>query len=70
VDGAKHNQALAIAGDEYRRRVLNFFVEHLVSEEEPVPREQDAAVSKNGDATTAPAAGRNGSSREPIAGGR
>jgi len=70
VDGAKHNQALAIAGDEYRRRVLNFFLEHLVSEEAPAPREQEAAVSNNGDATEAPVSGPNGNSREPIAGGR
>jgi fermentation-respiration switch protein FrsA (DUF1100 family) len=30
VDGAKHNQALHIAGDEYRRRTLEFFYKHLV----------------------------------------
>lgn len=29
VPGAKHNQALATAGDEYRRRVLEFFDKHL-----------------------------------------
>jgi len=29
VEGAKHNQALQTAGDEYRRRVLAFFVQHL-----------------------------------------
>jgi pimeloyl-ACP methyl ester carboxylesterase len=29
VDGAKHNQALHVAGDEYRRRVLDFFLKHL-----------------------------------------
>ncbi len=29
VPGAKHNQALQVAGDEYRRRVLEFFECHL-----------------------------------------
>ena len=29
VEGAKHNQALQVAGDEYRRRVLEFFQAHL-----------------------------------------
>jgi pimeloyl-ACP methyl ester carboxylesterase len=29
VPGAKHNQALHLAGDEYRRRVLDFFERHL-----------------------------------------
>ncbi len=29
VPGAKHNQALQVAGDEYRRRVLEFFEKHL-----------------------------------------
>jgi alpha-beta hydrolase superfamily lysophospholipase len=29
VDGAKHNQSMAQAGDEYKRRVLAFFDEHL-----------------------------------------
>jgi pimeloyl-ACP methyl ester carboxylesterase len=29
VPGAKHNQALHAAGDEYRRRVLEFFEKHL-----------------------------------------
>jgi pimeloyl-ACP methyl ester carboxylesterase len=31
VEGAKHNQALQLSGEEYRRRVLNFFNEHLAS---------------------------------------
>jgi fermentation-respiration switch protein FrsA (DUF1100 family) len=38
VDGAKHNQALNVAGDEYRRRVLAFFREHLNDATEPVAR--------------------------------
>jgi fermentation-respiration switch protein FrsA (DUF1100 family) len=29
VEGAKHNQAFVVAGDEYRRRVLEFFLQHL-----------------------------------------
>ena len=31
VEGAKHNQALQIAGEEYRQRVLQFFEKHLAS---------------------------------------
>jgi dipeptidyl aminopeptidase/acylaminoacyl peptidase len=31
VRGAKHNQGLQVAGEEYRRRVLKFFEEHLAS---------------------------------------
>jgi uncharacterized protein len=31
VPGAKHNQAIQVAGDEYHRRVLQFFQEHLAS---------------------------------------
>lgn len=29
VEGAKHNQAMQVAGEAYHRRVLDFFVEHL-----------------------------------------
>jgi pimeloyl-ACP methyl ester carboxylesterase len=29
VEGAKHNQAITVAGEEYRRRVLDFFVANL-----------------------------------------
>jgi pimeloyl-ACP methyl ester carboxylesterase len=29
VEGAKHNQALQVVGEEYRRRVLEFFTTHL-----------------------------------------
>lgn len=32
VEGAKHNQAIHVAGDEYRRRVLEFFERHLLGE--------------------------------------
>jgi fermentation-respiration switch protein FrsA (DUF1100 family) len=31
VEGAKHNQSFVVAGDEYRRRVLEFFLQHLSS---------------------------------------
>jgi uncharacterized protein len=34
VEGAKHNQALQVAGDEYRQRVLSFFQEHLSAKDE------------------------------------
>jgi uncharacterized protein len=33
VDGAKHNQALQVAGEEYRQRLLNFFETHLAPKE-------------------------------------
>ena len=36
VEGAKHNQALHVAGDEYRRRVLAFFEQHLAAD--PLPQ--------------------------------
>jgi dipeptidyl aminopeptidase/acylaminoacyl peptidase len=38
VPGAKHNQALQVAGDEYRRRVLEFFTTHLAGSAEPAHR--------------------------------
>jgi hypothetical protein len=31
VEGAKHNQALVVAGEEYRERALRFFEQHLAS---------------------------------------
>jgi pimeloyl-ACP methyl ester carboxylesterase len=31
VEGAKHNQALQVAGDEYKRRVTEFFDKHLAT---------------------------------------
>ncbi len=36
VEGAKHNQALHQAGEEYRRRVLLFFEEHLAGPAAPL----------------------------------
>jgi uncharacterized protein len=39
IDGAKHNQAINVAGDDYRARVLEFFQNHLSSPaESPPPR--------------------------------
>jgi pimeloyl-ACP methyl ester carboxylesterase len=38
VPGAKHNQALQVAGDEYRRRVLEFFEKHLADGAEATHR--------------------------------
>ena len=37
VPGAKHNQALQVAGDEYRRRVLEFFERHLANPASSAP---------------------------------
>jgi alpha-beta hydrolase superfamily lysophospholipase len=52
VEGAKHNQALPIAGDEYRRRVLDFFGKHLACpENEAIPgAARQSAPHRNGDA--------------------
>ena len=47
VDNAKHNQALQIAGEEYRQRVLRFFETHLA---EVLEREKHAA--KDSDSAT------------------
>ena len=38
VAGAKHNQALPVAGDEYRRRVTEFFDRYLAGEPAGDPR--------------------------------
>ncbi len=38
VEGAKHNQALQTAGDEYRRRVLEFFDQHLAQDRKISPQ--------------------------------
>lgn len=43
VEGAKHNQALQVAGDEYRRRVLEFFEKNLVDQPGPSTRRQESA---------------------------
>jgi len=46
VEGAKHNQALAVAGDEYRERILNFFQKHLV--QQPVTEHSMPAPARPG----------------------
>lgn len=49
VDGAKHNQALQVAGAEYGRRVLSFFETHLAdnrSQEGEVKRRRDTAEQR------------------------
>jgi hypothetical protein len=38
VDGAKHNQAIQVAGEEYHGRVLKFFLENLAGVKLPVER--------------------------------
>jgi len=48
VEGAKHNQSLAVAGDEYRRRVLEFFLEHL----EESPRRDEGMKGESEDPRT------------------
>lgn len=45
VEGAKHNQSLHVAPEEYRRRVLDFFQRNLTSAAEPLPaREAEPAA--------------------------
>jgi pimeloyl-ACP methyl ester carboxylesterase len=44
VAGAKHNQALQVAGAEYRRRVLEFFERHLTGEAAARPSAARAEV--------------------------
>jgi fermentation-respiration switch protein FrsA (DUF1100 family) len=53
VDGARHNQALHVAGEEYRRRVLSFFDEHLAGGTEL--RGQESGVRDQKSAKTQPA---------------
>jgi alpha-beta hydrolase superfamily lysophospholipase len=45
VPGAKHNQALQIAGQEYRQRVLSFFEQHLAALPGPEPSARQGASS-------------------------
>jgi hypothetical protein len=58
VDGAKHNQALQVAGDEYHRRVLGFFRKHLASVIAPEAPAEIAEPTHNGgiETTTKPEA--------------
>jgi pimeloyl-ACP methyl ester carboxylesterase len=46
VEGAKHNQALAVAGNEYRERILDFFQRHLVKQ--PVTEHPSPAPARPG----------------------
>jgi pimeloyl-ACP methyl ester carboxylesterase len=46
VEGAKHNQALLVAGEEYRRRVLEFFEEHLAAAGEGLGAEDTQEVRR------------------------
>jgi fermentation-respiration switch protein FrsA (DUF1100 family) len=40
VEGAKHNQALQIAENAYRQKVLEFFLDHLNESSERISRDQ------------------------------
>jgi alpha-beta hydrolase superfamily lysophospholipase len=46
VEGAKHNQALQLVGEEYRRRVLSFFEQHLAGDHPSGPDMPSPAPSK------------------------
>jgi pimeloyl-ACP methyl ester carboxylesterase len=50
VESAKHNQALQVAGDEYRQRVLRFFEQHLAetAAEGAGPNRRMPSVQQNG----------------------
>jgi fermentation-respiration switch protein FrsA (DUF1100 family) len=56
VPGAKHNQALYAASDEYSRRVVDFFAEHLSDVNEPIDSSYGDAASRE----VSPASARNG----------
>jgi fermentation-respiration switch protein FrsA (DUF1100 family) len=48
VEGARHNQALKVAGQEYQQRVLDFFMTHLANGEvrhQPAKPEPDSEVT-------------------------
>jgi alpha-beta hydrolase superfamily lysophospholipase len=49
VEGAKHNMALQSAGDEYRRRVLEFFDKHLAQKQESPQRHKEREEEKKED---------------------
>ena len=48
VEGAKHNQALVTHGEEYRRRVREFFDKHLAQEGNLSQRRKERKEEKNG----------------------
>jgi fermentation-respiration switch protein FrsA (DUF1100 family) len=47
VEAAKHNQALQVAGDEYRRRVLEFFERHLARANDECPMPNDERMTND-----------------------
>jgi fermentation-respiration switch protein FrsA (DUF1100 family) len=54
VDGAKHNLALHLVGDEYRRRVLEFFDKHLAQDKDNLMQSgQQHRVERNGESRAA-----------------
>ncbi len=62
VSGAKHNQALHVAGDEYRRRVLEFFDKHLAQKADSPQRHKEHKEEKEKRAEAA----RPAPAREPV----
>lgn len=46
VEGAKHNQALHVAGDEYRQRVLAFFREYILQQDEERKPRREARMAE------------------------
>ncbi len=50
VDGAKHNQALNVAGDQYRERTLEFFAAHLAPVRGSVIKDSTPERERNGEA--------------------
>ena len=55
VPGAKHNHGLLVAGDEYRRRVLEFFERHLALVPAPAAAEPEAPQAARHAGRLAPA---------------
>ncbi len=58
VEGARHNQALQVAGDEYRRRVRDFFQTHLAPNDERRPgndRPDGSHQARDGGTASVPA---------------
>jgi hypothetical protein len=53
VEGAKHNQAIQVAGEEYQRRVLDFFLENLAGVKTPTEREATRKSSASPSPVTA-----------------
>jgi uncharacterized protein len=54
VEGAKHNQALHVAGEEYRRRVLCFFERHLAGDQQRGNGAGETALSLRVEAVRSP----------------